>query len=310
MSSALPTAVAARLAARSMRLHHWMFHAVRNGWHYFREADQERLRDLGWEPPRPAVHGPNQDANTENNSGEDFLYMHRRMIVDVNRWMTESNAAPLSGWPRIPTPADTEWPVPPAWATGDADLDAHLVDIKSSGAFATFQQWERAFTDPARLRGWTLGQLGSRVEFTIHNAMHMRWCANPGPIRADGALFDTVDPRWDDPAYDWLGDPYASHVNPTFWKLHGWIDDRIGDWQRAHGLTGDVAWVGTWTGPTHTEHDHHDHAHRTVDPSTARSTDRQRQDPTAAAAALEEAQAVIRASGFTPSFWRPVRISM
>ena len=42
------------------------------------------------------------------------------------------------------------------------------------------------------------------------------------------------DPMWDDPKYDYLGEFYSSHVNPLFWRLHGWVDDRIEDWFNAH----------------------------------------------------------------------------
>ena len=27
-----------------------------------------------------------------------------------------------------------------------------------------------------------------------------------------------------------------------FWKVHGWVDDRIGDWMSANGHTGPVPW--------------------------------------------------------------------
>lgn len=42
------------------------------------------------------------------------------------------------------------------------------------------------------------------------------------------------DEKWDDPRYDFLGEFYSSHVNPLFWRLHGWVDDRIEDWYQAH----------------------------------------------------------------------------
>jgi hypothetical protein len=58
---------------------------------------------------------------------------------------------------------------------------------------------------------------------------------------AGGDPFD-VDPRFDDPAYDWLADFYSSHVNPIFWKLHGWVDARIDDWMKANDKTGPVPW--------------------------------------------------------------------
>lgn len=40
--------------------------------------------------------------------------------------------------------------------------------------------------------------------------------------------------RWYLAPNDFLGDPFSSHVHPVFWKFHGWIDDRIDDWFRAH----------------------------------------------------------------------------
>ena len=42
------------------------------------------------------------------------------------------------------------------------------------------------------------------------------------------------DEKWDDPKYDYLGDFHSSHVNPMFWRLHGWVNDRIEDWYNAH----------------------------------------------------------------------------
>lgn len=36
--------------------------------------------------------------------------------------------------------------------------------------------------------------------------------------------------------------------NSIFWKLHGWIDDRIEDWKAANGVTGEPHWVDTWMG--------------------------------------------------------------
>jgi hypothetical protein len=83
----------------------------------------------------------------------------------------------------------------------------------------------------------SLGALGNLLEFTIHNQMHMRWATVPrDPVTGTvgGRPAFDVQVKWDDPRYDWLGDFYSSHVNPVFWKLHGWVDDRIEDWFRAH----------------------------------------------------------------------------
>jgi len=53
----------------------------------------------------------------------------------------------------------------------------------------------------------------------------------PVPMARDPADFAA---RWFVPENDFLGDPFSSHVNPVFWSFHGWIDDRLEDWFRAH----------------------------------------------------------------------------
>ena len=66
--------------------------------------------------------------------------------------------------------------------------------------------------------------------------MHMRWSSQPTMHRtdADPTQPDAIIPTaFDDPGYDFLGDTYSSHVNYIFWKLHGWIDNRIEDWKAA-----------------------------------------------------------------------------
>jgi len=63
---------------------------------------------------------------------------------------------------------------------------------------------------------------------------------NPNDLEIPG---DPLDPEWekkfsklfDDPAYDYLGGTYSSHVNPVFFRVHGWVDDRIQTWLDAHG---------------------------------------------------------------------------
>jgi hypothetical protein len=65
----------------------------------------------------------------------------------------------------------------------------------------------------------------------------MRWSSvSRDPKSGKPAIRDDFDfdPKWDDPKYDYLGEFYSSHVNPVFWRLHGWIDDRIEDWFSAH----------------------------------------------------------------------------
>jgi hypothetical protein len=129
--------------------------------------------------------------------------------------------------------------VPPPDEQAFVDLlGANVVFLKSAGYFGSVMgPLARIFESPRYLSSLSLGALGNLLEFTIHNAMHMRWSTLPrdpatGTVAARGD-FD-FDPKWDDPRYDFLGEFYSSHINPLFWRLHGWVDDRIEDWFQAH----------------------------------------------------------------------------
>lgn len=120
------------------------------------------------------------------------------------------------------------------------DLDAKgTVRLMKSPSFLTgvMRPLELRFRSPAFLSSLSLGALGTLIEWTIHGWMHVRWTHttyDPATGESIGrGLFD-VDPKWDDPSNDDLGDFYSSHVHPTFWRIHGWIDDRIQDWARAN----------------------------------------------------------------------------
>ena len=257
----IPRPIVEMMAARASRQHHYLWHEVRNMWLSYDGETRETLTELGWQPPRPARRagqpgGAPGPVIVDNNSGEDFLFMHRQMIAAVNEELEriqDPEYPKIVGWEQVPRPADADYPVPPPWETGDPGFDGFLQDVKSDRTFnESFLQWEADFTDPANLRQLSLGQLGARLEFTVHNSMHMRWCSKltePRPD-VDPTAPNTIDKRWDDPAYDWLGDTYSSHVNSVFWKLHGWVDNRINDWMRANAVAGDVPcetgtpWVG------------------------------------------------------------------
>ena len=188
--------------------------------------------------------------------------MHRQMIADVNAILTrvgDPNYLQVQGWLVPPPPDDPSYPVPPAWFDPGNQAQvpfSNLERIKSDVFYEKrFRFWQDAFTDPVFLRSVTLGQLGVVIEMTIHNTMHMRWAAalgsaRPDPLQATGDVDPTkgemIDLKWDDPRYDFLGDTYSSHVNPIFWKLHGWIDDRVTRWKLANGVFGDNFWKGTW----------------------------------------------------------------
>lgn len=259
----LPRQIILMMAERQQRWHHYAWHQVRNNWLRYNSETQNKLRNLGWEPPRPArryTSDPNGTPIYDNNSGEDFLYMHRHMIDIVNRKLQEINDPSyqkVEGWKTVPIPTDEDYPVPPPWITSDLDFNNFIKDVKSDQYFENnFIRWERQYTDPTYLSPITLGEFGARLEFSIHNMMHMRWAKEPESERptADPTNPSSIDIQWDDPSYDYLGDTYSSHVNPIFWKLHGWIDDRIEDWKNAHGITGPIEWIGTWIGNMHHQH--------------------------------------------------------
>lgn len=237
------------MAQRHRRFHHYIWHRVRNAWHWLTDDERQAVRDinLAWIPPRPALDAAGLPLRN-NDSGEDFLFMHRQMIALVNNILTkvaDPNYQRIGGWRRVPPPEDTDYPVP-------AFPDSGLEEVKSVEYYDQYiSRWERQYTDPDYLGSATLGQLGSDIEFSIHNDMHMRWAA-PSPVgyRPTTAITWGIEARWDDPAYDYLGDTYSSHVHPIFWKLHGWVDDRIEDWKRAHAIADEVEWKGAWVGPT------------------------------------------------------------
>lgn len=254
MTPELPVAIRTMMAERPRRMHHYLWHQVRNSWLRFPPETQHTLWALGWEPPRPG-RAANGSLLLDNGSGEDFLYMYRQMIAAVDAKLAEigDSAYPrVQGWPSMPWPDDLDYPVPDAWDTGDAGFTAFLARVKSDAFFrATLAAWETYYREPSTLRRLTLSQLGSLIEYTVHNFMHMRWAADPIGSRPDPGPDDChmISTEWDSVDYDYLGDTYSSHVNALFWKLHGWVDNRIEDWRRANRLEG-IAWTGTWLGAT------------------------------------------------------------
>ncbi|MEQ8354651.1 MAG: hypothetical protein RH942_03870 [Kiloniellaceae bacterium] len=254
MVEQLPVAAAATQARRERRMHHYLWHQVRDGWLFYDQDTRDKLARLSWEPPRPALR-PDGDRRVpilDNASGEDFLYMHRQMITAMNARLSQigdSSYLEVHGWQQIPRSDNSEYPVPPSYGSGD--LRAYLDRVKSEEFFSSaFLPRESQFADPAYLNSVSLGELGTRIEFSVHNWMHMRWSREPAAFRADPApgQAETIDPDWDNPEYDWLGDTYSSHVNSVFWKLHGWIDRRIDEWKAANRIIGEIPWTGTWVG--------------------------------------------------------------
>ncbi|WP_347901167.1 PvdJ/PvdD/PvdP-like protein [Pseudomonas purpurea] len=234
------------------RLFHQLWHASRDKWHTLSEEKRGALRGIGWQPgPRDQerdARGPRKDRN---GSGIDFFFMHRHMLG------TARSMQDIASWSSFPMPQpelerDRQgfaryfdnhdgFALPPTWmAEDDADYSQWVSDIKAPETYhSNFQVWESQYRDPRYLSKLTLGQFGSEIELGLHDWLHMRWASVPRdpsngapvPMARDPADFSA---RWFHPENDFLGDPFSSHVNPVFWYFHGWIDDRLEDWFRAH----------------------------------------------------------------------------
>ena len=254
------------LASKSHRLKHTVWHTARGEWNDLEEASKTKIHALGWGIDRPpfTIDGA---LDLSNGAGEDFLFMHRKMIAMVRHEYDVQQVPYIEVWKRLPrqnvqqfsyseqddpanpgkkiyrfNPLNSGYMVPPATPLLLSQQQPSFTDTlkfwKSPDYFRlVMAQLERQFMIPSYLSALSLGALGNLLEFTIHNQMHMRWASvsrdpqiDEPAVRGDFEF----DDKWDDPKYDYLGDFYSSHVNPLFWRLHGWVDDRIEDWFNAH----------------------------------------------------------------------------
>ncbi|SHF39572.1 hypothetical protein SAMN05444392_12029 [Seinonella peptonophila] len=244
----LPQTIVDHYADEVHRYHHLVWHVLRNSWYTLDASYREEIRKLDWQVwgNRYAI-GPNAIIN---GSGEDFLFFHRQMVADYRMMMTQKGERMIE-WESLPKPGESEAPdatiddfsnrVPPIWEIPCAPAYRSRISVIKTDDF----YWNRLcwldyqFKNPAYLATLTLGELGSLLEFSVHNDLHLRWSNIPrDPITNEivptGRHDADFDSRWNDPKYDWLGEFFSSHVNPIFWRLHGWVDDRIEDWYYAH----------------------------------------------------------------------------
>jgi len=223
-------------------------------WALLDALEQKQIADLGWKPTYVSftyIDGDiNQPVTLYGPTGEDFLYMHHEMVEAVNA--IGINASPewqVVGWENCPDPDnDGGWPVPEAPDTGSADYEAYLNSYKTRDFYRnTIVPAEQWIADEDNLLSMTLGELGVKLEYELHTYFHVRYAAyNPVGYRMQD-LHPTsyIDPMWDDEDYDYLADFYSAHVNPTFWKIHGWVEDRIEDWRQVNQIDS-LTWVSTW----------------------------------------------------------------
>lgn len=254
------------LASRLHRLHHTVWHTVRGvWWDPLNDSDRAQIAALNWNLERPPFDKTGA-LDLSEGAGEDFLFMHRRMIAMVRDIYRATGKPAPAGWTELPVPASPQFAYVAVDDSNDARLKTYRYDSSASGFMvppasdeylisnstgtylkspeyfsAVMRPLARLFTRPTYLATLSLGALGNLLEFTIHNQMHMRWTAAPrapetGMVVSEEEMEKNPmwkDPKWDVPKNDYLGDFHSSHVNPVFWRLHGWVDDRIEDWYRA-----------------------------------------------------------------------------
>jgi hypothetical protein len=269
------------IASKSHRLIHAVWHTLRGRirvpdnsgrivttWYILDDSSKNKIRELGWFLDRP----PFTETGSlilDNGAGEDFLFMHRKMITMIRDEYQSKGVPYIQSWratslpsPTIPQFVYTEKddpenpgrkifqlnpletgnmiPLPPF---DPANEENNVVDFMKSSEFFSnvMRHTANIFSNPRYLATLSLGALGNLIEFTIHGWMHNRWAHDKGAFLSDPKTGDPIfrntfdfDPMWDDPKYDYLGEFYSSHVHPLFWRLHGWVDDRIENWFNAH----------------------------------------------------------------------------
>jgi hypothetical protein len=269
------------LSSKNHRLIHALWHTLRGRvqipertgmvyttWFLLNDSEKARIKELGWNLERPPFTTAGGIV-LENGAGEDFLYMHRKMITMVRNEYESQGIPYIQSWSRfLPSPDTAQYEyselddpsnpgmkifklnslqtgnmVPLSTYNPNNSEDDNTIDpIKSLEYFNNvIIPMVLIYTNPRYLAALSLGAVGNLIEFTIHGWMHVRWANDvgallPGSKPGEFISRDTFDfdDKWNDPKYDYLGEFYSSHVNPLFWRLHGWVDDRIEDWFNAH----------------------------------------------------------------------------
>lgn len=221
------------------RQYHYLWHATRGGWDRLSANEQAALRrnSPAWGQHARLCPSPGTSA-TYNPAGEEFLLMHHMMIDQLQATLTQQGLPCIAPWTQVPADNDALFPVPNAnpWSTDPNDPKGPI-------ARAYIDAWQQWFMDPAFLRQHTLSEIGYALEFTIHNMLHMRWAAAPRtgddfPQTASQILVPNfLSNQYASPEFNYLGNSYSAHVNPVFWKLHGWVDQVVTAWIRANGYT-------------------------------------------------------------------------
>lgn len=241
MHSDLPTHVKASLASPEMRWRHHYWHLVKNPRFANTPSNlRDALSNVGWKSPQ---------LTGETGAGIDFLDMHRKMIARVNVMLTQAadpNWPSVKGWTNIPSDnSDPDWPVPDIpgslsspWNWEQLQNVGGIGSSRNPQQITAMMEFASTVRNPDVLANPNLNidVLGTAIEEQVHNWMHMFFAMTP-PVNSRSMGVEN----------DWLGQPFSSHINPYFWKLHGWIDDCIIAWEDVRGESADFS--GAWQPP-------------------------------------------------------------
>jgi hypothetical protein len=222
--------------------------AWHSGWHSARRAPPTteefgRLQSSGWVSLREThANFSNRHTGQGDLAGEDFFYMHRTMIKMVQMELAAAGHPCIAPWKKIPSSIhDNFWPVPKEFGTAAEEAQART-------ELQELQSRLDKLRDPARLKKVSLNKYGLAIEAGIHQQLHNFYRGNPvcsPEAKAQGFCDDLLSPE-------------TSAVNKYFWKIHGLVDQMLGDWLKANGYeeiardcTGKrncYQWQGTWYG--------------------------------------------------------------
>lgn len=254
------------------RMWHFLWHGIRNAWDRLTPAQQGQVvTAFGDSWKRTA---------TDENVGEEFLHMHRVMLGMLTTQATTSNL------PLFPTGTQGEnraiysdvWTSPGKYEPAAGAPKLFPFPDGSTAAKPELTRLDAEAKSPQSL-ALPLGAYGALLERGVHNNMHMYWAdtrdggAGPGGnwLSPSGVeQLKTPPAAWTNVTNNYLGSTYTAHVHPIFWRLHGYVDNRINDWLRANNYTriADASdatctqaskcytWKRAWDGlkPAHAQH--------------------------------------------------------
>jgi len=175
-------------------------------------------------------------------AGENFFYMHRMMIKMVQVELSANGMPCIEPWRTLPaTIDDRHWPVPRQYDTTSERQRDEKTLRSLKGKMIKYQ-------DSKFLRKLSLNKLGLMLELELHQNLHEFYRStlfNSPEALAQGYKDDLLPVE-------------TSPANKYFWKIHGLVDEILGNWLVANdfrkidlkcdGSADCYQWKATWVG--------------------------------------------------------------